>query len=287
MSLLGNQLEAFIAVAKYQSVHKAADSLFLTQTAITQRLRSLEAKLAVSLFIRSRKGMLLTEEGKTLLRYCQATQMLEKDCLDQIHGTSLTSVIRLSITAPSSVMSCRIMETTYPILKQFPNLRINFETNDDANSRQKLLMSGDVDLAILDEQHLTREMQKKSLISENYLLVASKKLKDLSLKKLIQTKPIIDFNESDQATFDYLKAFDLFDLCQKERYFANNNENLLALLKAGIGYTVITEDMLKQQSLSFLHVFNRKKAYQQNISLCWYLRPNMPEYFKTLIEVIN
>ena len=68
MSLLSPQLQAFLKVAEQKTVHGAADKLFLTQTAVTQRIRTLETSLGTTLFIRTRRGMALTSEGGALLR---------------------------------------------------------------------------------------------------------------------------------------------------------------------------------------------------------------------------
>ncbi|TNF69532.1 MAG: LysR family transcriptional regulator [Gammaproteobacteria bacterium] len=290
MSLLSPSLEAFIAIAKYHTVHQAADSLHLTQTAVTQRIRTLEEKLSISLFIRSRKGMQLTEEGKALLRYCQATRMLEKDCMDQIYGTDEKSIIRIKITAPSSIMNTRIIPSMLTVLKKYPNLRITFNA-EDSSIRDRLLSKGEVDLAILHQEQVTREMQMKALTPEAYHLIGSQKLANKPLKQIIQSSTIIDFDETDQATFSYLKEYNLFNLCQKERYFINNIESLISLVKSGLGYSVLTDDTFKQinkeEFKENLCLLNKGKTYQQAIALCWYLRPNMPEYFKAIIDCIN
>ncbi len=72
MSLLSPQLEAFVAITRYRTVHAAAVDLHITQTAVTQRIRTLETRLRTTLFTRTRRGMLLTPEGEALLRYCHA-----------------------------------------------------------------------------------------------------------------------------------------------------------------------------------------------------------------------
>jgi DNA-binding transcriptional LysR family regulator len=63
------QLNAFVEVARRRSVSRAADSLFVTQPALTARLQRLEADLGARLFIRTRRGMRLTEAGEAFLPY--------------------------------------------------------------------------------------------------------------------------------------------------------------------------------------------------------------------------
>ena len=130
MTLLGPQLEAFVAVAKHKSVHRAADEIYITQTAVTQRIRVLERALNSTLFQRTRRGMLLTSEGEALLRYCQAAKELEGQTLAQIHGAGIEAEISMTITAATSIMNSRVIPSCLPLLKQFPNLLLNFATAD-------------------------------------------------------------------------------------------------------------------------------------------------------------
>ena len=73
------QLEAFTEVARLASVSRAAEALHLTQPALTARLQTLEADLGIDLFVRSRRGMALTDAGRVLLPYAQRAigQMLD------------------------------------------------------------------------------------------------------------------------------------------------------------------------------------------------------------------
>ena len=63
------QLSAFVEVARSGSVSRAADTLFVTQPALTARLQRLEDDLGASLFVRTPRGMRLTEAGDAFLPY--------------------------------------------------------------------------------------------------------------------------------------------------------------------------------------------------------------------------
>lgn len=66
------QLRTFLAVAEYQHVTRAAESLGLTQGAITQQVRLLEEALGVRLLERIGRGVRLTDAGQTVARACLA-----------------------------------------------------------------------------------------------------------------------------------------------------------------------------------------------------------------------
>ncbi|MBK5534782.1 LysR family transcriptional regulator [Pseudomonas sp. TH08] len=67
-----SSLRGFEAAARLGSFHKAADELHLTQSAISQQIRSLEAYLEQPLFFRNGRSVALTDAGNDLLSTTQA-----------------------------------------------------------------------------------------------------------------------------------------------------------------------------------------------------------------------
>jgi len=58
------QIEAFLTVAERRSVSAAAAVLYVTQPALTTRIKKLERELGIELFVRTARGMRLTAEGR-------------------------------------------------------------------------------------------------------------------------------------------------------------------------------------------------------------------------------
>lgn len=287
MSLLSPQLEAFIAVAKHKSVHGAAKSIHITQTAVTQRIHALEAKLGTTLFIRTRRGMMLTPEGEALLHYCHAAHELEGEALAKIKGAGLETDISVCITGPSSLMRSRIMPQCFPVMKKFPHLLMQFDIND-YDSRVRSLRSGDSQLAIIREEDVTPEMEHKSLKSERFVLVCTSEWKKRKLSDIIKNELIIDFDPVDQMTFNYLKYFNLFEEVNHERHFANRTDALAMLLVNGFGFGVLTAEFAKSYiAQNELIVLNAGKIYETTSALAWYPRYEPPLYFSALVNAIS
>lgn len=61
------ELEIIKALAEEGNMRKAADRLFLSQPALSQRLQSIEKEWETQLFIRSQKGLELTPEGEIIV----------------------------------------------------------------------------------------------------------------------------------------------------------------------------------------------------------------------------
>jgi DNA-binding transcriptional LysR family regulator len=287
MSLLSPQLHAFMAIVRYQTVHSAARHLHLTQTAVTQRIRVLERNLKTTLFVRTKRGMVLTPEGEALQRYCQSAQALEGEALSMIKKGALDQTVELCICGPTSIMQSRIVSMCFPVMREFPNLLMQFNISDTEDRHQQL-RTGQCQFAVLQEEHVSLVMQYKSLVPEKYVLVCSKKWQDQPLETIIKTQHIVDYNANDQITFNYLKYYHLFKLAKHERYFANRPETLAALIEAGFGYGVLTEEFSQPYiEKGSLIILNEKKIYENKMVLAWYDRPTPPKYFSAIIDCIK
>lgn len=284
--LLSQQLQAFVAVTACGTVHGAAEKLFLTQTAVTQRIKALERNLKTSLFVRTRRGMTLTSEGVALLRYCQRAEELEGEALAAIHGGGNEVEVSLSITAPTSIMMSRVIPAANLVAKQYPNLLLQYDINDDEN-RQHALRTGRCEFAILFQQDIAKEMQFKLLKPEQYVLVGPAAWKGRKLKEIIRNERIVDYNPADQATFDYLKQYDLFAEAQHGRHFANRTDSLASMVIDGLGYTTLAKEFVRPYlDRGQMILLNHSKTYEVQSALTWYERPEPPAYFTAMIEAI-
>lgn len=66
-----DQLQAFVEVSQRGSLSRAAEALFVTQPTLTARIKGLERELGSTLFIRSGRGMRLTDAGRSFLPYAE------------------------------------------------------------------------------------------------------------------------------------------------------------------------------------------------------------------------
>lgn len=287
MSLLSPPLQAFQAIVKHKTVHAAAHVLYITQTAVTQRIRTLEQKLQVTLFIRTRRGMLLTPEGEALQRYCQAVREIEGEALGQIKNAGVEKEIQICITGSTSIMRSRIIPACIPAIKQFPYMQLQFDINDIEN-RVKSLRTGESQFAIIQQHDIPPEMRSKQLNPEQYVLVCTPKWKRRKLLDIISNERIVDFDPTDQLTFNYLKKYHLSNQARHDRHFANRTESLALMIMEGLGYGLLTKEFSEPYINSKkMMLLNDGKIYENAIALVWYDRPEPPRYFSALIEIIK
>lgn len=73
-----HQLKYVIAVAETKSITKAAGQLYISQPSLSNAIKDLEAETGITLFVRSRSGVVLTKEGMEFLGYArQVIQQME------------------------------------------------------------------------------------------------------------------------------------------------------------------------------------------------------------------
>lgn len=287
MSLLDPRLDAFIAVVESGTVNGSAKRLGLTQTGVTQRIRSLEKQLSVTLFVRSRSGMRLTHEGEALFRYCQAALETEGALFSSIGGKTPQAQVHLTLAGPTSIVSARIIPNCVEFYSRFPNVNLSFRLDDQEN-RVELLKKGVVELAILSPSEVVPEMDSKMLRPDKYVLVASAKWRQRSTSDIVQNERIIDFYESDQTTKNYLAKFGLLKKARADRIFANTNYALISLLKVGIGYGTLTQEVAATEiERGTLVAINQRQVYEAPQALAWYPRKEMPRYFADLVARIK
>ena len=64
-------MHCFVEIAATGSLNKAADNLYLTQPAVSKMMQALEKELGVTLLLRRKTGVSLTEHGELFLRYAK------------------------------------------------------------------------------------------------------------------------------------------------------------------------------------------------------------------------
>lgn len=85
-------LRTIVAVAHHRSFTKAADELFLAQSAISQQISRLEAEIGIQVFRRSSRSVEITEEGKVILAHAKRVLAEFDDLQGQLEA--LTGVMR-------------------------------------------------------------------------------------------------------------------------------------------------------------------------------------------------
>ena len=142
------QLEAFAGVAETKSFSLTAKQLFLTQPTVSAHIASLEKELNTCLFVRSTKGVALSDDGKELYAYAEQMLELEKKIRERFgqNGRFAGGVLRIAAsTIPSQYLLPDIMVR---FRKNYPGEKLKvFETDSAGVAEMIASHRADVGLA--------------------------------------------------------------------------------------------------------------------------------------------
>ncbi len=88
-----------LEIAKTNSINKAAETLYVGQSALSRAIKGLEASLGVALFERSAKGMQLTPDGEIFVSYAKSV-LKQVDDIEKLFSDGSVSKKRFSISVP-------------------------------------------------------------------------------------------------------------------------------------------------------------------------------------------
>jgi len=139
----------FCEVAKHGSFTRAADKLYVSQSAVSQAIMQLEERLGCRLFDRNTRGVQLTTEGEVLYAYADNALSLIKNAQDKIVNMKSLRDGEIKIGASDTVCSLFLL----PFLRQFnsmyPEIHISV-VNRTSRELVKILRSGSVDIAFVN-----------------------------------------------------------------------------------------------------------------------------------------
>ncbi len=153
------QLETFLCVAEAGSFNKAAERLYISPPAVIKQINLLEAELGLQLFVRTHRGLRLTEAGKSLVQDARYIIQYCKDSITRAQNAQQRSdgVIRIG----TSIMTpAQVLVDIWPKLQaDCPNIKFQLVPFDNTpeNAREILANLGqniDVVAGIFDETML-------------------------------------------------------------------------------------------------------------------------------------
>lgn len=163
-----NELAAFEAIARHRSFTKASEELFLTPSAVSQRLRQLEAHLDVQLIVRTRRSVELTTDGA---RYLDAVRdALSKLALASDSLTEIGTTKRLRVGVMPALASNWLIFRLGAFHRQYPDIDLDIQS---AIGMAKV-EAGDVDIGIRWGKGGWPGLEQYKLFPDELLAVCSK-----------------------------------------------------------------------------------------------------------------
>lgn len=224
----------FYIVAKNKHMTKASMELNISQPAISQSIKKLEEQLGGSLFLRSNKGMELTEEGKMFYQYIEKALDFINDAEVEFTNFKDLTKGKINIGASTTLTKIFLLDAIEIFHKKYPEIDINV-INGLTNDLIVDLQNGKLDLVIFNDN-----------------TISNPNLKLRSLKKIRQ-----GFIYNDAYFNDNINSFS--DLNNFPLILQNNGSNSrqfldIFLLKKGLVLKPKTEVVSQELITEFVNI---------------------------------
>ena len=253
-------IETFLIVARKQSFSQAADSLYLTQPAVSKRIAALESELNCQLFDRIKKKTILTEAGRIFLPRAQqiVAQLKEsKNELAEIGGIISGELVM----ATSHHIGLHYLP---PVLKQYVNEYPQVDLNLDFMESESACLAvenAEIELAVITLPNEPAEclklvkiwsdplkitMQNDHPLIQHAYTVSGKKIFSIDdVQKLIQYPAIL----SDKGTYTRVIVDEFlagFNLQLQEKLSNNFLETIKMMVSVGLGWSLLPQTLIDE-----------------------------------------
>lgn len=178
-----NLYRVFYVVAKTKSFSESSKVLHISQPAISKHIQNLEYELNTILFYRNNRGIELTPEAKTLLRYVEKAYNFLMLGEKQLQETKELMQGKVSIGITSSLGVYYLKEKIEEFMKEHPNIIIKMASNNN-KALFNLLTQHTLDLLIIVGEEPTKDLKTIKLTNDEYCFAYNPKHLKIEVKSL-------------------------------------------------------------------------------------------------------
>ena len=256
--------KVFYHVATTLSFSEASKRLYISQSAVSQSIKSLEKKLGQNLFNRNTKKVQLTPEGEMLLSHIEpAMNFIRKGEMLLLDSASTGGHLRIG----ASDTICRYFLVPYieKFHRDFPGVHIKV-TNATSIQCVELLKKGQVDFIVVNapNNHLGSFYNTQKVKEFKDVFIASDAFSDLIGRKVslheLLSYPLLML-EKNSTTSEFLHSVfrhQKLDLIPEAEL--GSNDLLIDLARIGLGITCVPDYCLPDP-MGNLHIIDMKETF--------------------------
>lgn len=259
----------FYAVAKHKHMTKASEELHISQPAISQSIKKLEGQLGGTLFLRSNKGMGLTEEGKMFYEYVKGALELINNAENEFTSFKDLSKGEIKIGCSTTLTKLVLMNALKDFHLDYPNININI-TNDLTSNLINDLKLGKLDFVIFNESNIKeanlnlekiKELKQGFIYNPEFYDDNINNFEDLNNVPLILQKE----ESNSRKLLDYIALQNNVKLIPKMEVVSQELITEFTNIGLGIGFAII--DLAKRNYKNLKELNINKKIPNINVYL--------------------
>lgn len=241
----------FYTVAKYQNITKASKMLYISQPAVTMNIKKLEEQLEMTLFVRTKRGVTLTNEGQVLYEHVKEAMESIKIGENKIANLKKLESGNIRIGIGTTLTKHFLINHLDAFHKKYPKVTINIDTSITSEIL-KNLENGKIDLAIITtEKNVNKNLNIVYSEDIQDIFVANKDYKD-KINKTIKLEELNNYPLLLQSHNSNIQEF-------LDKFLSKNNIELNSFMelasyslaidfaKIGFGISFITKNYVKDE----------------------------------------
>lgn len=256
MNINYESYKTFYCVAKNGSISKSSQILLISQPAVTYQIKTLEEQLGVTLFIRTKKGVTLTEEGKIFLQFIEKGIESFKNGENALTNLKNLEYGTIRIGASTTVAKHVLMPFLEKFHQKYPHIDIEI-----SNNLTEILLSelrnGNLDILLLNlPMEETKDLKITKVMEVHDIFVSNKEYYDKINGKILlnnlKNYPLL-FQKRPSNTRAYMDTYlkeNHVNLIPKMEIVSYNLIMDFIKIGFGIGYATkefITEELQKKE----------------------------------------
>ena len=171
MAFTIRQLQFFVAVAEQGTVSGAAKAMLISQSSVTEAVKSLEADLGVELFLRRSRSLEITHVGHQFLRHAKKILADVSDARSVFETNPEAARGKLSLGVTSLVAGYVLSDILSRFRRAYPSVDVT-AIEDNGEYLEHLLIGGEIDVAVL----VTSNLHNRSALQVETLEVSAYRL---------------------------------------------------------------------------------------------------------------
>ncbi len=239
---------AFCKIVECKSFTRAAEALGYTQAAVSQMVRTLEKELSVTLFVRSRKEILLTSEGEELYPFIKKLVNSHNELFNRVSEITGLSSGEIRIGTFSSMSQRLLPGAMSDFGKTYPGIRFAL-TQGDNTTLPEQIKNGSIDFGFVYPE-ASVGLTNIPIASDSFLAVFPEghplACKERVTLREMSTVPLILTDEGGINTV--LSAFEREKLSPNIKYRIHDDHTILSMVEKGIGVSILPEMILDRAS---------------------------------------
>lgn len=287
------KLKYFLAVAEELSVGRAAAKLHISQPPLTRQIKSIEDELGVSLFVRTAKGVELTQAGSLFKEEVSNICMLLDGTIDRVQRVGEGKLGRIDVAIFGSAIYHIIPNILQSFQKKNPGVRVVLHTmtkSEQIEALRQRRVTVAFNRLMHDEPDIAQELVVKeplyAVVPYDHIFASAA---SIPLNRLLES-PLVLFPNVGRPNFiDYVTS-----LCKEQGLEADISQEVgdavtgVALVARGFGVSLIAESAAKALTVEGARFVPLADAPHAVVDLvCFYRATDRSPLLKTFVDVVR